>query len=238
MKTIITLSIVLFNLNVSAQEITGTDLLNKAIAYHDPSGHWGTFNGKLYIDMEVPNKPTRHSVVTLSNNEEFFGLEVTKDDTYINRKWANGECTFALNGLDEITEAQRKEHGLTCDRTVMYKNYYTYLYGLPMKLKDNGTIVHSVVERVNAFDSEYLKLKVTYDPEVGKDTWYFYFNSDTYALEVYQFFHDETKNDGEYILLKNLQTINDIKMPKVRTWYRNNNNELLGTDILVKGEDL
>ena len=27
----------------------------------------------------------------------------------------------------------------------MYQNYYTYLYGLPMKLKDAGTIIHEKV---------------------------------------------------------------------------------------------
>jgi hypothetical protein len=32
---------------------------------------------------------------------------------------------------------------------------------------------------------EYLVLKVDYQKEIGKDTWYFYFNPKTYAMEVY-----------------------------------------------------
>lgn len=74
-------------------------------------------------------------------------------------------------------------------------------------------------------------LKVTYKQNIGKDTWYFYFNPKTFAMEVYQFFK-ETKDSGEYILLSGLETINAIKMPKVRAWYYNKDNNYLGTDIL------
>ncbi len=221
-----------------AQQLTGDALLEKAINYHDPNGQWANFTGKLFIDMEMPNKTTRHSVVSLTNKEDFFRLEVTQGDTHINRKCENGECTFSLNGSNDITDEQSKKHGLTCERTVMYKNYYSYLYGLPMKLQDDGAIVHPEVSKVKAFGSEYLKLKVTYDPEVGSDTWYFYFNPESFALEAYQFFHDEPKNDGEYIILKDLMEINGVKIPKVRTWYYNKNQELLGTDFLIKAEDL
>ena len=68
-----------------------------------------------------------------------------------------------------------------------------------MKLKDKGTVIHEKVKAKKFKGKDYLVLKVTYDENVGKDTWYFYFNPKTYAMEVYQFFKDESKNDGEYI---------------------------------------
>ena len=67
---------------------------------------------------------------------------------------------------------------------------------------------------------------------MGKDTWYFYFDPSTFALEVYQFYHDESKNDGEYILLSGEETVQGIKIPKTRAWYTNQANEYLGTDVL------
>ncbi|MDB4303987.1 DUF6503 family protein, partial [Desulfosarcina sp.] len=79
---------------------------------------------------------------------------------------------------------------------------------------------------------DYLVLKATYDETVGSDIWYFYFDPETYAIEVYQFFHDESKNDGEYILLTEKETISNIKIPKNRAWYTNKEDKLLGTDIL------
>jgi hypothetical protein len=114
----------------------------------------------------------------------------------------------------------------------MYKNYYTYLYGLTMKLKDEGTIIDQKVVKKIFKGKEYLVLKATYSQEVGKDTWYFYFDPKTYAMQAYQFFK-VAKDSGEYILLSGLETINEIKMPKDRAWYYNKDNGYLGTDILI-----
>ena len=131
-----------------------------------------------------------------------------------------------------LIEHMRDSLRINCDRTNMMKNYYTYLYGLPMKLKDAGTIVADEVTRKTFKGKEYVVLKVGYDKNVGKDTWYFYFDPETFAMEVYQFFHDETKNDGEYILLSELVEVSGIKIPKVRAWYYNKDDHYLGTDTL------
>ena len=55
----------------------------------------------------------------------------------------------------------------------------------------------------------------------------------TYAMEVYQFYHEEEKNDGEFILLSGLETVNGIKLPKERAWYYNKESKYLGTDFLI-----
>ena len=101
-----------------------------------------------------------------------------------------------------------------------------------MKLKDPGTLIDPLVQIKNFMGKKALVLKVNYTEEVGKDTWYFYFNPETFALQAYQFFHEEAKNDGEYILLSDEGLVNGIKMAKNRAWYFNKNGELLGTDIL------
>jgi hypothetical protein len=101
-----------------------------------------------------------------------------------------------------------------------------------MKLMDNGTIITEVIERKTFKGKEYLVLKASYDKTVGSDVWYFYFDPKTYAMEIYQFYHDETNNDGEYIILSETAIIGGIKMPKKRAWFTNKENRLLGTDIL------
>ena len=62
----------------------------------------------------------------------------------------------------------------------------------------------------------------------------FYFNPETYAMEIYQFLKNGEENTGEYILLSGMETVNGIKMPKTRAWYYNKNDKYLGTDILKK----
>ncbi len=103
-----------------------------------------------------------------------------------------------------------------------------------MKLKDPGTHIDPTVHKKTFKGKEYLVLKVTYDQEVGSDIWQFYFNPDTYAMEVYQFFKGPDEKTGEYILLTDEVVIGGIKMPKDRAWYYNKDDGYLGTDKLVQ----
>lgn len=221
-----------------SQELTGSQLLDKAINYHDPNNAWDSFKGNLGITMSTPDGKERISDITLNLPMEYFQLTSKKDDATLKQTLNKGECELMLDGSTSISEEDIKKHRLTCERTNMYKNYYTYLYGLPMKLKDPGTIIDPKTEKKTFKGKEYLVLKATYEKEVGEDIWYFYFDSKTYAMEVYQFFHDEIKNDGEYILLTDQEEVSGIKIPKIRAWYYNKDDKHLGTDILTKASSL
>lgn len=221
-----------------AQEITGTQLLERAIAYHDPENNWSSFKGKMLIEMENPKSSPRSTVIEMKLPNNYFKSTVKKDNYTIESELDNGECTLKLNGSTSIFPKIKDSLNISCDRAKMMKNYYTYLYGLPMKLKDPGTIIDNNVVKKIFKGKEYLVLKATYEKEVGNDTWYFYFDPKTYAMEVYQFFHDESKNDGEYILLSEMITVNGIKIPKVRAWYYNKGDVYLATDNLRKANSL
>jgi len=233
MKKLTTLIFIITSFNAFTQEITGDELLKKAIQFHDPNNNWSTFNGELFVTMETPKSVPRESNININIPKEYFSVTAKRDTIITEYIVDKNKISFSLNGDKNPSEELKKKYSLTKERANLYKNYYTYLYGLPMKLKDEGTIIDQKVERKTFKGKEYLVLKVNYSKEVGKDTWYFYFNPKTYAMEVYQFFK-ETKDRGEYILLSGLETINDIKMPKVRAWYYNKNNGYLGTDILSK----
>ncbi len=217
-----------------SQSLTGNQLLQNAIAYHDPNNNWPTFNGEFIVTMETPKKTERKSKIKINLPGQVFSLTVNQEAISLEYILKDNDCKLRLNGNAEFSEAQQKTFNLNCERALMMKNYYTYLYGLPMKLKDPGTIIDPEVKRRKFKNKEYLVLKVTYTEDVGGDTWYFYFDPITYAMEVYQFFHDESKNDGEYILLTGEETIQNIKMPKTRAWYYNKDNTYLGTDVLSK----
>jgi hypothetical protein len=45
-------------------------------------------------------------------------------------------------------------------------------------------------------------------------------------------------DEGEYILLDETMTVEDIKIPKVRKWHLVKGNKYLGTDNLLKAEKL
>ncbi|MCM8571031.1 DUF6503 family protein [Gramella jeungdoensis] len=224
-------------LSCKNEEEKAEDVVLKSIAYHDPSNKWKTFSDTLNIELSMHDKPSRFSKVVIDFPNEYFSLEARTDTitkTYIIDE---NECILKLNGRQEFSSEEAENNDLNCDRANLYKDYYEYLYGLPMKLLDLGTNLESL-EEVTFMDKEYLKVNVTYDEGVGSDVWNFYFNPQTYALEAYQFFKtDETSGEiipdsGEYILLEGIEEIEGIKMPKTRRWFYNSNDKLLGTDIL------
>ncbi|GGG92590.1 hypothetical protein GCM10011416_06880 [Polaribacter pacificus] len=232
MKNLLILAAFFFTISSFSQELTGNQLLEKAIQYHDPNGSWSTFKGTLLVTMETPNSQKRESEIHIDLPDQFFSVKAKSGKNTSEYILKKDRIDIVFNGEKNPSEEISKKYGLSEDRAKMYKNYYTYLYGLPMKLKDKGTIIHQKTIKKTFKGKEYVVLKVTYTKEVGKDTWYFYFDPKTFAMEIYQFFHDETKNDGEYILLSKEETINGLKLPKNRAWFTNKEEKHLGTDIL------
>ena len=230
MKKLLTLLLLFTSIISFSQELTGNQLLEKAIQYHDPNGNWNTFDGELLVTMKTPKNGDRKSLIKINLPQEYFYVKASKDKNTTEYTIAKDSCKITFNGKTP-TEAEKTAHNLSCKRANLYKDYYTYLYGLPMKLKDNGTIIHQKTTRKTFKGKEYLVLKVSYDKKVGSDTWYFYFNPKNYAMEIYQFFKNKP-DSGEYILLTEQEIINDIKFPKNRAWYYNKNDGYLGTDFL------
>lgn len=216
------------------QNMTGKELVDKSIQYHDPNNNWATFSGELKITMETPSGDPRISSVFFDLQKEYFRNQYNSDSNIIFQEINKGVCSILFNGKAKFTPEEEKKYRLTCDQTKRTRDYYTYLYGLPMKLNDPGTQINPKVEKRSFKGKEYWVAQVDYEKEVGNDRWYFYFDPITYAMEVYQFYHKESKNDGEYILLTEEIEVNGIKMPKNRAWYYNKNHEYLGTDFLFK----
>ncbi|GGZ84397.1 DUF6503 family protein [Algibacter mikhailovii] len=219
------------------QSLTAQELLNKSIAYHDPNNAWHTFKGTLEVTMEIPNKSNRDSKINIDLAHEYFNLITKRDSAIVTYTHKKGECIISKNDSIRISMQKEKPKRSHCEMTELYKNYYTYLYGLPMKLKDPGTIISEEVKHKTFKGKDYLVIDVNYDAQVGSDAWSFYFDPITYAMEIYQFFRTDEKgktkpDTGEYILLSEEAIINSIKMPKIRAWYYNKDDKYLGTDIL------
>jgi len=246
MKTYFSIVFAFFTLIGFSQNITSEQLLQNAIDYHDPNDNWSTIRAAFTVVMTTPNAPKRTSHIRIDLTREFFSVKATKDTVITIYSVIKGKCGMVYNGKDldsvsaKASTGSAAEKNMSCERAKLYKNYYTYLYGLPMKLKDSGTNLSEKVEKRTFKGKDYLVLKVTYDEAVGSDVWYFYFNPTTYAMEVYQFFKTddngkEKPDSGEYILLTEEMDVKGVKMPKVRAWYYNKDDKYLGTDTLVEG---
>jgi len=219
---------------------TAEQVIEKSIAHHDPNGAWGTARVRLgvyttYSEEFAKKAGSESAEVALDlspGHEEFsYTKEAGRDKIEITVR--QGEGAVAVNGSVEVSDEDKKR--LRLREPEFYRDYCEYLYGMPMKLRDPGAILHPQVKRSTFNNQDVLQLRVTYDPEVGKHTWYFYFDPDTFALVGYKFYLDESANDGEYITMEGeiVDETSGLRLPKTRAWYYNIDDGHLATDDIV-----
>jgi len=215
-------------------QMSSEELLGQSISYHDPMNQWLTFKGTLKFDQINPTGVDQSMrTVVFDRPMDYFRFEQKGRNLHQVRELINGVCRHAINGNNNLSKEDVEQYRMTCDRTTMYRDYYSYLYGLPMKLKDAGTMIDPIANEYVFRGKPCYSIRVLYEEEVGKDTWDFFFDKESYALIGYRFYHDVAKNDGEYITLHGEETIGGIKMPKNRFWYTNADDRYLGADLLL-----
>jgi hypothetical protein len=220
-----------------SQQLTGPQLLDKAIAYHDPKGKWPKFIGNLEILTIMPEGEDRTSYVDINLPAKSFELISKRGDLISEYRIFKDSATVAKLDLSkpDSTIATTDED---FKRAIFMRDYYTYLYGLPMKLKDPGTIVSYEVQNKKLNKKDYLVLQVNYKAGIGSDVWFFYFDPIIYRMDAYQFYREKENRQpdlstGEYIILSCEYKTNGILMPKVRKWYNNKDKKYLATDTLI-----
>lgn len=200
------------------QKLTGPELVRKSIEFHDPQDQWKTFRGRLTIqDSLPPGRTNRTYDLCFDNAESTFSYKM--------------DSTHFLVWQDSV---QLYQGTTSRERALRLRDYYTYLWGLPMKLLDPSTKIDVEVGQEVLLGSTYHVVRVPYE----KDTWYFYFNPETYALEAYKFYQDERAKKGELILLEGILEVEGLKIPKNRMWHRTAVDEFLGLDQLIEGASL
>jgi hypothetical protein len=225
--------IFLLSSHLLSAQLTSQDIIHKSMAYHDPAGQLAKKEATFYFNETRPDGPDRQTIVTLHPRKEIFEMVRHSDGVTIITKGKKGRYRHTVGGK-KPSAANIEQYKLNTNRSQKMQNYYHYLWYLPMKLSDPGTIIDDAISEKDFFGNTAIEIKVTYTPEVGGDIWYFYFNPQNYALIGYRFYHDESANDGEYIILDGEEIYNGIKIPKSRTWYTHQEDKLLGTDILTQ----
>ena len=218
--------------SIQAQTLSAAEIIEKSIVYHDPDGKLLKKNVTLQLTETRPNGSDRKSEVSFHIKKEKFKMNQNIDDHSIISAYDCGKVSFLFDDKKEFSREIEEKYRLTEERIKMMRSYYQYLWLMPLKLNDEGTNFNPLVKTTDFFGKESLEIRVTYDPGVGADVWYFYFNPESYALQGYRFYHDEEKNDGEYIILDEEVTHENVRLPKERKWYTHKEDKFLGADIL------
>lgn len=222
---------------------TADELLARSISHHDPQGVWSS--GRIHLEMEVVYseklaeqrgiEKMATSLWLAPGHGEFRCIR-THDGGTVEYRIKAGEKTTLVNGSPEFSDEDRER--LRVGDPLMYRDYFEYMWGMPMKLRDPGTVPDPVVREGEFEGRDVLVLRVTYDPEVGTDVWDFFFDPQTSALVGCRFFHDEAANDGEYIVFTGAvhDEASELRMPGGQAWYYNDGRGHLATDTVTQFE--
>lgn len=198
----------------TADPITGRDMVMKSIEYHDPKGVWATLKATFVIQDSLPaGRDSRFYEFSLDN--------------------AQSKLVYKIDGLHYIVwidSVEVFEGEVEKERALRMRNYYSYLWGLPMKLTDPGTQIEDSIRTETLDGVSYHVVRVPYE----KDIWYFYLEPETYRMAAYKFYQDEPNLKGEIIYLEGEREFQGMKIPANRSWYRTEKPEFLGTDQLLE----
>lgn len=222
----------LLSLLLASSTLSGPEIVDRSIRYHDPDSDWFRAIVTMELRETRPEGIDRDASLVLDVVAGEFDYEARIGDHTIRRALLDGDCLTSLDGRTELTHEEQQEHGLDCARIGRYRDYYRYVWGIPMVLTDPGTIIDPDASFSELDGEKALRVRVTYDEEVGTDVWYFYFDPETFAVRGARFFHDESANDGEVIVFEGEISAGSLTLPRERHWYTNAEDRHLGSDLL------
>lgn len=211
-------------------------LLAQSIAYHDPDGAFMRHVHQIDLREKRPGRSERETTITFDGMGTELALVQQRDGHLIEAKVSPDSCHATLDGETTIPDSLVTRYRLNCEGLQWVRDFYAFLFALPMKISAPGTHLDPDVTSTTFQRDPVDALRVTFDAEVGTDTWLLYFDPDTHALVGYRFFHDEEANDGEYVVLNGEIAAAGIRIPRERHWYINADDRFLGTDVVERYE--
>jgi hypothetical protein len=206
-------------------------LLARCIAYHDPGAVWAKGSFEITdVSTKLDSTVGRRTVLRIDNSRDHVGLDMHIDGHLVSASF-DGDTLTALR-LDQkptFSDDEVKRFQLTTEQIRSRRNFFLYLLGLPMKLRDPGTRLDPQVTTTQFAGRSVNQLRVTYEENVGSDTWYFYLDPKTGALVGHRYYHDEAAGDGEFAILSEETTGQGLRLPRIREWRHNRGGDRLIT---------
>ena len=204
---------------------TAKDWIDYSIKHHDPKGNWSQFNSTIEsfskVDRGGETLEESNRNFKMDNGKSYFYLLTSVAEHPLEITIEDDNCTTTWEKKN-LTTAEQNRYINNCAYGLNFRNYYRYLVGLPMVLKDDEAIIKPEVEDSNIEGKSYKKITVNYAPLNSNPTWEFYIDPTDGKLirSVFiRFNNSAAPATGEIIDYPDHQTFQDIKLPKKMLWY-------------------
>ncbi|MFD2566618.1 DUF6503 family protein [Pseudotenacibaculum haliotis] len=215
------------------KQLSGKELLEKSIQYHDPKGQWSTAEFTLRIQEPRIQNPERFSLVYMNNKNGAFKLMRNRGEKIASYGVnTEGNVTVLLDNKSIEDSLAIKKYMLQPERVNIYKNSYHTMLGLPMSL--NKTLVSKIntVSEANFNGVPAYKLDIELKRKVFSNHWTLYFSDKDFSLLGIDIVSLNDPENGERLYFEKSIQIGDMTMPRMKHWY-DLNETYLGSDIIV-----
>ena len=213
------------------------ELLGRALAHHDPDAQWLRRPIVLQWVSSQPGNEERVADLAIDNRRGAFALNMRHRGHHLDYHVEGDELSVKVDGSTEISPDVREAVSLHREDGLMWRNYFLFLVGLPMKLTDEGASMAPQTESTRFQGEAVQAIHVTYETDDGYPHWAFYFDPVSAALVGARFWRQAPDGDGEYIVMEGEIESGALRMPARRHWYMNADDAFLGTDE-VRGLEL
>ncbi len=185
--------------------------LNKVFDAHGGLDAWNEMQNLVFTML----KPNGDEVTTTHLKNRKSHIEMPKHTIGYNGKevWLKHKDTTAYKGKPRF-----------------YYNLMFYFYAMPFVLADEG-IVYKDVDPLVYDGKKYPGIKISYTDGVGEspeDEYILYYDAETYKMAwlgyTVTYFSKEKSQEFHFINYSNWQTVEELLVPEILTWYNVENN--------------
>lgn len=215
--------------------LTSEQVLEASKSFHDPDQEWENATLSLRIQEPRIQNPTRYSNLLLNNADGSFSLDRNRDEhisTHIVS--AEGEGSVLFNGSADIDSQYVAAYRLSPERSLGYKGFYEFMYGLPMVITQESIKSMSPLNAAFFNDKACYQVEVELEKPLISSHWRLFFREGDFSMEGVEIFFPDEPEKGEKIIFDDLAEIDGMKLPRIRNWYELSNGEYSGSDIIVK----
>ena len=138
---------------------------------------WQTFKGKFDMFIVRAGHQDRFFTIGFDKKKDAFTYAVDTDSIRYEQSVSKGKFVQSVNGNADIDEKTISQYQLTPQRTQYLKEVYDYLFGVPMRLNDDISMLNDTVKSVSFNTVDCFQLTFEYLPVGENETWYFFINS-------------------------------------------------------------
>lgn len=141
----VTISVTGLLKQTSAQ--TADEVLNKAIAFHDPDQKWSDFSGRVHLSTTFANgRNYGGEIIEIQTREGFYKCTGIANKTVKGIK--SGKFFREIDGNSSPGDEMIKKYNLGDENIQQYKGWHYFHFGVLMELKASGLVLENKVETV------------------------------------------------------------------------------------------